>query len=78
MISTIPAKIPSRSQNGTPIAQNASDSTVPTNAISTSWPRTNAPSFASIRSQVSRTVFLWSCASSDKSTRLARSRSKIQ
>ena len=37
--------------------QNASDNTVPTSEIRSAWPRTNAPSLRSMRSQVSRSFF---------------------
>jgi len=56
-ISTTPANAPIRMKYGSPIAQNASDNTVPTRTIRSAWPRTNAPSLRSIRSQVSRGFF---------------------
>ena len=52
-ISTMPAKAPTRSQYGMPIAQNMSESTVPTSTTRSSCPRTNAPSFRSMRFHVS-------------------------
>ena len=61
-----------------PIAQNASESTVATKVISSSWPRTNAPSLASISSQVSRTVLRCLRAIIDVTRPIALSRSKIQ
>ncbi len=78
MISTNPAKAPIRSQYGSPIAQKVIESTVPTSTISTACPRTYAPSFASISSQVSRTRFRFGRGRSEQSRFSARSRSKIQ
>ncbi len=51
---------------------------MPTRTISSTWPRTYAPSFASISSQVSRTFFRRACGRSEQTSSSARSRSKIQ
>ena len=56
-ISMIPVKIPIRSQNGSPIVEKQIESTVATRTIKRSRPRTYAPSFRSIRSQVPWTTF---------------------
>ena len=50
----MPAKTPISSQYGSPSSQKANDSSVATMTTSTNCPRTKAPSFMSIRTQVSR------------------------
>ena len=77
-ISTRPANVPTRSQYGSPIRQNASESTVATRKISSSSPRTNAPRRASIRSHVSRIRFRFGLGNKDATRSIVLSRSKIQ
>ena len=77
-ISTTPAKEPISSQYGRPIAKKPAESSTATNAISTSWPRTNAPSFWSISTHVSRVTRRCFGGTIDCTRPIVRSRSKIQ
>ena len=74
----MPAKVPISSQKSRPIAKNAADSTTATNTISTSSPRTNAPSFWSISTQVSRVTRRCRSGTTDCTSAIVLSRSKIQ
>ena len=69
---------PSRSQNGRPIDPEGEREHRRDEPISSSCPRTNAPSLASISSQVSRTTRRCSRATSEETKPIALSRSKIQ
>ena len=77
-ISTTPAKQPISSQYGRPIAKKPVESSTATKTIRSSWPRTNAPSFWSISTHVSRVTRRCFGGTIDCTRPIVRSRSKIQ
>ena len=76
--STRPAKTAISSQYGSPSSQKANDSSVATMRTSTNCPRTKAPSFMSIRTQVSRVTRRCWRGTRDCTSAIVESRSKIQ